>query len=149
MKTHMDILDTAGITLADRADQYGPAAPCFDRASKLASIILNKPVSRYDVAMVLHALKLARLQENRANPDNYVDGINYLAFGGEFIQAEESIIIAAENDVAAFIRGNPVSDAISTKDIGKDIGKDKLASVAITAPTPKEPVASEPKAMIL
>ena len=144
MKTHMDILDLAGITLSERESQYGPAAPCFDRASKLASIVLNKPISRYDVAMVLHALKLARLQENRANADNYVDGINYLAFAGEFIGGDESILIAAENDVAALIRGNPVSETINTKDIGKT-EEPKPLEVAL----PKVAVMAEGKASII
>lgn len=127
---HMDILNNVQAILKDRADQYGPAEACFDRISKLASISLNKPISRYDVAMILHCVKLGRLQDARANLDNYLDGINYLAFAGEFIRSEESVIIAAENDVAAAFRGNVVSDAVKTAEIGKD----EKAKVEFTLP---------------
>lgn len=84
MVDHKDILTTAAATLNDRGQQYGEADACFTRIAKLASIILNKDVSRYDVAMILHAVKLGRLQESRSKADNYIDGINYLAFGAEF-----------------------------------------------------------------
>jgi len=86
MVDHKDILTTAAATLNDRGQQYGDADACFTRIAKLSSIILNKEITRYDVAMILHAVKLGRLQESRSKPDNYVDGINYLAFGAEFSQ---------------------------------------------------------------
>jgi len=66
----------------DRASQYGDLHDTLDRQAKLATLILNKPVTAYDVAMILHACKLGRLPGDRSNLDSYVDGINYLAFAG-------------------------------------------------------------------
>lgn len=101
---HKEVLSSAVGILKDRAVQYGPEEDCFGRISQLASIVLNKPISPYDVAMILHCTKLGRLQENRTNPDNYVDGINYLAFGGQFAGLQTSVVTAAEDDIAALAR---------------------------------------------
>lgn len=71
----------------------------FDRISIVASVILNKPISAYDVSMIMVALKLARMQEARTYDDNYVDAINYLAFAAQFASSEESIGVAVEDDI--------------------------------------------------
>jgi Domain of unknown function (DUF6378) len=81
---HRDILTGAATVLNNRSQQYGDEYACFDRIAKLASIIINKELTSYDIAMILHATKLGRLQEDRDNPDHYIDGINYMAFGGQF-----------------------------------------------------------------
>ena len=101
---HKEVLSSAVGILKDRAVQYGPEEDCFGRISQLASIVLNKPISPYDVAMILHCTKLGRLQENRTNPDNYVDGINYLAFASQFSTSEEQAKVALEEDIAAMAR---------------------------------------------
>jgi hypothetical protein len=98
------ILNTAAKTLVEREEQYGDADPCFDRISKLATIILNKPISQYDVAMIQVATKLGRLQEARNHDDNYIDAINYMAFGAQFAALQGSIETAVEDDFAAIAR---------------------------------------------
>lgn len=145
--SHTKILNTALDTLTERGDQYGPAGACFDRISKLASIALNKPISRYDVAMILHCVKLGRLQDNRAGLDNYVDGINYLAFAGEFIRTSESVIIAAENDIVADLRGNSVSENIDTAKVGKG-DKEKIGDM-VEISLPKVALMAEGKVNII
>jgi len=81
------MLEEAARILKERSEQYGSADECFDRISKLASIILNKEITKYDVAMIHVATKLGRLQETRWLDDNYIDGVNYLAFAAQFINA--------------------------------------------------------------
>ena len=81
---HKQTLIAAGKILNDRAQEYGGEEACFKRISDLATIVLNKSISEYDVAMILHCVKLGRLQESRQKDDNYIDAINYLAFAGEF-----------------------------------------------------------------
>jgi len=66
----------------DRASQYGDLREGLDRQAKLATILLNKPITAYDMALISHAIKLGRLANDRSNVDSYVDGINYLAFAG-------------------------------------------------------------------
>lgn len=76
----------------------------FDKISKIASIILGKQVTPYDVATILHAMKLSRISNDPTNPDHYIDGINYMAFMGQFagvIDAPEGDI---EGDIAAMAR---------------------------------------------
>ena len=128
---HKEVLSSAVGILKDRAAQYGPEEDCFGRISQLASIVLNKPVSPYDVAMILHCTKLGRLQENRTNPDNYVDGINYLAFGGQFAGLRASVEVAVEDDIAALAR----KFAPVKKDDYPKVGQ----QVEFTVPIPTEP----------
>jgi midasin (ATPase involved in ribosome maturation) len=104
MTNHTEILSTAAKTLRERHTQYGPAELCFDRISQIATLILNKEISPYDVTMIMVAIKLGRLQESRALDDNYVDGINYMAFAAQFAKANTSIETAVEDDIVAMAK---------------------------------------------
>jgi Domain of unknown function (DUF6378) len=99
---HKDVLTTAASILNDRNAQYGAMELCMDRAAKIASIITAKWITAYDIALILHSVKLARLENNRSNPENYVDGINYLAFGAQLSDA--SLGGDIEEDIAAMAR---------------------------------------------
>lgn len=101
---HKDALKSAATILNNRAQEYGGEEACFKRISDLASIILNKSISQYDVAMILHCVKLGRLQEARQKDDNYVDGINYLAFASQFSHAQNSVVTALEDDIASMAK---------------------------------------------
>lgn len=90
--------------LGDRGRKYGNVEDTFDRASKLSTILLNKQITMYDVAMIFHAMKMARLHSSRTMDDNYIDGINYLAFAAQFSNAEEQVKVALEEDIAAMAR---------------------------------------------
>jgi hypothetical protein len=79
----------------DRASQYGDLRATLTRQAKVATLILNKPVTAYYIAMIMHACKLGRLQSDRNNLDTYVDGINYFAFAG-MLATEKSV----EDDIA-------------------------------------------------
>jgi hypothetical protein len=104
MTSHTEILMSAGSILKERARQYGPEEECFDRISKLATIILNKPISVYDIAMIHVATKLGRLQESRTHEDNYIDAVNYLAFGAQFSKTMTSVSTAVEDDIVAIAK---------------------------------------------
>jgi len=101
MVNHTEILTTAAQTLKERGHQYGPVELCFDRASKLASIRLNRPVSMYDVAVILSCVKQARQPENPTLVDSWVDDVNYTAIAGQFASAQFGNI---EDDIAAMAR---------------------------------------------
>jgi hypothetical protein len=73
----------------DRNARYGDMRICMDRAAQIATLITGIHLTPHDIALVLHALKLARLGNDRANPENYIDGINYYAFAGELISVQE------------------------------------------------------------
>jgi hypothetical protein len=104
MMNHTEVLGMSVNTLRDRAAQYGPEEECFDRVSQLATLTLNKAISPYDVAMILHCVKLGRLPTGRQTADHYVDGINYLAFAAQFANLRTSIETAIEDDIAAMAK---------------------------------------------
>jgi hypothetical protein len=93
------IMQNAAKTYNERGEQYGDLEGTHYRIAQIASLILGRPITPYDVAMILHAVKLGRLQEDRKNPDNYIDGINYFAFAGSFITATQ-----VEDDIAAIAK---------------------------------------------
>jgi len=96
---YASIMQNAAKTYNERGEQYGDLEGTHYRIAQIASLILGKPVTPYDVAMILHAVKLGRLQEDRKNPDNYIDGINYFAFAGSFITATQ-----VEDDISAIAK---------------------------------------------
>jgi len=104
MTNHTDILTASVVILGDRGRKYGNVEDTFERASKLATILLDKQITMYDVAMIFHAMKMARLNSSRTMDDNYIDGINYLAFAAQFSNVEEQVKVALEEDIAAMAR---------------------------------------------
>jgi hypothetical protein len=85
---HREVLKSAASILNDRLREYGPEELCFQRIAGLATIVLNKHMDEYDIAMIMHCVKLGRLQESRGKSDSYIDGINYLAFAAQFADAK-------------------------------------------------------------
>ena len=67
-----------------REKLYGNAEINFDRIASIVSVILNRSVTRYEVAAFLFATKIGRIPEDRKYADSYDDGINYLAFMKQF-----------------------------------------------------------------
>jgi len=82
-----DILRTSAQIITQRKASYGPPTEGFERAAVIASTALDKSVSPYEVAMILHAVKLARISTSPKYLDNYVDAVSYLAFAGDFADA--------------------------------------------------------------
>jgi len=98
---YSELLEVANVTAQNRGVQYGDMVSTMERISKIATLITGKVITAYDVAMVLHAVKLGRLQDNRNGVDNYVDGVNYLAFAGQFATSSHDTYDALEDDIAA------------------------------------------------
>lgn len=81
---HTQILTDAVLILRDRDAQYGSMEETMVRACEIFELITGKELSPYHANVFMHSLKLARIRTSPQKPDNYVDGINYLAFAGEF-----------------------------------------------------------------
>ena len=81
---HTAILTDAVMTLRNRDDQYGSMKETMTRACQIFELITGSPLSPYHANVFMHALKLSRIRTSPGKLDNYVDGINYLAFAGEF-----------------------------------------------------------------
>lgn len=79
-----DILRTAANIYNERGKQYGDVAFMFDTAAAMATLMTGREFSSYDITTVLEAVKLARRRVNPSNPENYIDGVNYMTFSGQF-----------------------------------------------------------------
>lgn len=86
MVRRAEILDTAKTYVTkDRAATHGEAEDNFKRIAALWNAYLEPeaPISATDVAVMMTLLKVARIQSNEGNADNWIDGAGYLACGGE------------------------------------------------------------------
>ena len=95
---HADVIRQSATQVNELIGNYGPREHVFDRAAKLASILLNQEITPYEVSMVVTALNLGHLQENRADSHNYVSALTNLAFAAQFAQPQQ-----AEKDLFAGI----------------------------------------------
>lgn len=86
---HKETLLKAGSILNDRAREYGDPVRCFSDAATIATVMLRRPVTPYDIAKIMEALKLAREAESPHKADHYIDRINYTAFACQFSPATD------------------------------------------------------------
>jgi hypothetical protein len=102
-----DILRMASNIYNERGKQYGDIEVMFDTAAAIATMMTGREFSKYDVTVVMEAIKMARRRVNPTNPDNYVDGINYATFSAQFAKVSEPIIsdhISIEADIVEFAK---------------------------------------------
>ena len=85
---YRELMSDAAKIFNDRNALYGDMKICLNRAAEISTLITGIHLTAHDVALILHALKLARLGNDRGNKENYVDGINYYAFAGELISSQ-------------------------------------------------------------
>jgi hypothetical protein len=84
---HLDILNEATRSITDHMIDYGEPAANYERASALVSLILNKPVTPHEIAMIKLAVKLSRIAETPDLRKTYVEMIACAALAGEFVNA--------------------------------------------------------------
>lgn len=99
---HKDVLSSAVNTLRDRGGQYGPEDLVFDRISRIATVMLDRVITPYEIAIIHVATKMARMTSDPKKADNYVDGVNYMAFAAQFAGIQTST--AEEEEIAALAR---------------------------------------------
>jgi hypothetical protein len=56
----------------------------FREAAAVASVVIGKSLIPRDIAMIMACVKLIRSKSSPDKLDNYVDGMNYLAFAACF-----------------------------------------------------------------
>ena len=87
--TRDDVLAEAGKAVADRGLNYGKPEDNFARIAELwTALITTKgaargPITPAEVAMMLALVKVARLANDPAHKDSWVDLAGYAACGGE------------------------------------------------------------------
>ena len=86
---YYDIMRNAAEVFNERNPKYGDMRVGMENVAQIATLITGIHLTAHDVALVLHAVKLSRLNNDRKNPDHYIDGVNYMAFAGELITEEK------------------------------------------------------------
>jgi hypothetical protein len=109
------MIQQAARLLGDRGDSYGDAGVSHQRAADIASILLNKKVSRFDIGIALLATKLSRLAHDPDHQDSAVDALNYLSFAYSWSQDRNKSSDTHENMVAASIEEGIAAAAIAQK----------------------------------
>lgn len=72
----------------DRAATHGDAERNFGTIAAYWSTHLDHPITAADVAVMMTLMKCARIKSNPGHADSWVDGIGYLACGGEIAIAQ-------------------------------------------------------------
>ena len=81
---YKDILTRCAMTVNVRGVSYGNVDDMFSNAAQIASLITGRKFTKYEITTVMEAVKLARRRVNPLLDDNYIDGINYTSFSGQF-----------------------------------------------------------------
>ena len=115
---HKTALTEAARILTERAGDYGAPSDCFTRIATIASTILGRPVTRYEIAVILAATKMGRATESSLKSDTWIDAINYLAFANEFVHDSEK--------VGFKIPRPPIHDSTSVKTVASRAVADAL-----------------------
>lgn len=82
--TYDDIISSAAATVGQRGKNYGGVTDMFEKVAHVAGLITGKTYSKYEITTILEAVKLVRRSVNPLVDDNYIDGINYMAFSALF-----------------------------------------------------------------
>jgi len=85
---HKQILSDAVTLLKERGQDYGDENELFERTCSIYNLMTGESFTPWQANIFMTALKMARIKSNRSKADNYIDGINYLAFAGQFAQAK-------------------------------------------------------------
>jgi hypothetical protein len=132
---HKTVLTEAARVLGERGKEYGSPEACFTRIATVATNMLGRPVSRYEVAAILAATKMGRMMESPMKADTYIDLANYTAFMAQFANDADAGHVSQQSHQISFelptsVRAHAesaISDALAT------------APAEITRPAPPKP----------
>ena len=85
---HIEFLEEAIRLVDERGEQYGDLEENFMRIISIFDAMTGVELTCQEAALFLVAVKMARLKTNPGKADTYADAINYLAFAGQFGDAE-------------------------------------------------------------
>lgn len=78
-----NVLGAAAELIGERGADYGGVEDNFANIAAIANIALGRDLTAFDIAVIMTAVKLARIRHSPGKGDNYLDGVNYLAFAHE------------------------------------------------------------------
>ena len=83
------LIEAHELVTATRAGEYGDAHQMHVRIAAMWSALLGYPVASWQVALMMAALKLARLAHAPQHRDSWVDAAAYAAIGAELASASQ------------------------------------------------------------
>jgi hypothetical protein len=101
---HKDILYKAAETLNARGADYGDIEEMFTDAATMATIVLGKIITPYDVTTIMEMVKLRRRRSAPKLADNYLDNVNSTAFSAQFALSDN------EGEKPAAVATQPVDE---------------------------------------
>jgi citrate lyase beta subunit len=113
---HADILRASASKVNELDSSFGPRELVFDRAARIATILLDKHLTAYDVSMITTALNLAHMQGNRSDPTNYVSAIVNVALAGQFAIAEPDPMDAFKAGISDLHKGYAYATNVQEQD---------------------------------
>lgn len=84
-----ELLTAARGVMTDRGAVYGSVRDNHDRIAAMWTVLLGVSISAPQVAMMMAALKLARLAATPDHQDSWVDLAGYAATGSECAKGED------------------------------------------------------------
>jgi hypothetical protein len=102
---YKDIITKAATVFNDRGEQYGNLDQNMERACLIYNTITGDSFTPYQANMFLHSLKLSRIRSNRKKGDNYIDGVNYLAFAASAAGAHDDVPVPVKMPTAPIFTG--------------------------------------------
>lgn len=107
---YQDTLSTATLHLQQAGKEYGDVNTSFYKASAIASNVLNKTITPYDVAMVMMAINLSRISSNPSSNDSWVDLIgnaaiaSHMSYAPKMPQTGEGFLSVVENAISDVVK---------------------------------------------
>ena len=107
MNPHQVLTDASAL-IGERGADYGGVEDNFSNIAAIANIALGLDLTPFDIAIIMTAVKLSRVRQSPSKADNYLDGVNYLAFAhelrpapyAELTQEEEELVTKMINGLA-------------------------------------------------
>jgi len=84
-----ELLDAARNAVSDRGVAYGNVRDNHERIAVMWTALLGVSISAPQVAMMMAALKLARLAATPDHQDSWIDLAGYAATGSECLEGED------------------------------------------------------------
>ena len=85
---HIEFLEKALTLVDERGEEYGDVEENCLRIVSIFDAMTGVELTCHQAALFLVAVKMARLKTSPDKADTYADAINYLAFAGQFGDAE-------------------------------------------------------------
>lgn len=99
MNPHKVLEDSAKL-IGQRGQDYGGIEDNFANIAAIANAATGLDLSPYHIAVIMAAVKFARVRQSPGKADNYLDGINYLAFAHELRPTPTIYVDLTEEEVA-------------------------------------------------